>query len=378
MKLENSPEYVNRVRTVTQRLLDTAGATDSWDVYVLKNDEFNAFTTAGNNVYVYTGLLDAVQNDDELAVVLAHELGHNLARHVVETSEEKGNQALAGLAGIAIAIALETQSPGGYANDTAASLTSQIVEGVIVNPYSQQLEHEADHIGLFLMAEAGYDPVKAITLWERQAAEGGEVPKFFSTHPPSDERAQTLASLMPAALARRPAAGTTKKTSSPKAPVVLPATAQRELESGNLAFQRYEYEKALKSYRKVLSARPAHADTRVNLAVAHWKLGEAAESKRELNRALKDDPRSATAHYNLACVHAQLGEGEKAINHLDAATKLDGSFRVLAAQDKDLEPLRSHPRFAALVVTTPVAPSTNVQPQRARTRGSARVSVNQR
>jgi hypothetical protein len=96
------------------------------------------------------------------------------------------------------------QGAYGALSGIAGLLAEEAIKAFIVNPESQRKEHEADQIGLFLMADAGYDPHDAISLWTTMSQQrtGGEIPTFFSSHPANDERIMELQKLVPSAMER--------------------------------------------------------------------------------------------------------------------------------------------------------------------------------
>jgi predicted Zn-dependent protease len=191
-KLSPDKALAERVRRVGQRIAAVSGRPDlPWEFNVIQDDTPNAFALPGGKVGVNTGLFKVVQDDNQLAAVMAHEVGHAIARH----SAERVSQQMAlelGLAGLGM-----TGSGAQYAQlaGTAATLG-------IVLPFSRQQEAEADHIGVIMMAKAGYDPRAAITLWQNFAKYGGErAPEFLSTHPAPESRMQEIQALMPEAMA---------------------------------------------------------------------------------------------------------------------------------------------------------------------------------
>lgn len=136
-------------------------------------------------VCVYTGLLNSVcRNDDELATVIAHEAAHVCARH---TSENITSGALFTLAKVAVALLLDVS----LMSSAAISLLFEL-------PMSRRNEFEADRIGLFVMADACYDPRAAARVYGKLG--GADQSKYFSTHPPSSERVEQVRSLLPAAV----------------------------------------------------------------------------------------------------------------------------------------------------------------------------------
>jgi hypothetical protein len=194
------------VRDIVDNLADAAGASKApWNVYLLRGDSVvNAAATRGNFVFVWTGMLRTARNDGELAAVLAHEMGHVLANHTQPTPSEEASEIMANVGGNVASQVMSVQGAYGALSGIAGALAEEAIKALIVNPESQRKEHEADQIGLFLMADAGYDPHNAIGLWTTmgQQGAGGDVPTFFSSHPANDERIAALEQLLPSAMER--------------------------------------------------------------------------------------------------------------------------------------------------------------------------------
>jgi len=189
-KVSRDPELNRRVEEIGRRIAAVSGQPDwDWQFTVFENDEPNAFALPGGKVGVYAGLFRVAKNDAQLATVLAHEVGHAIARH---GAERMSHGVLAQLGGVAV---------GAAVGPAYADLAAQAATFVIILPYSRTQESEADEIGLMLMAEAGYDPREAVKLWQNFEALGGErPPEFLSTHPAEGTRIQRLQALMPKAL----------------------------------------------------------------------------------------------------------------------------------------------------------------------------------
>jgi predicted Zn-dependent protease len=179
-----------RARQVAARIIEAAGIEPlqremnlrrgyrfEWEVNVLDNPAVNAFCLPGGKIGVFTGLLRVVQNDDQLAAVLGHEIAHALAHH---SSERLARQ----------------------------ELNRGISGAIWSRAYDRQQESEADHIGLFLMTFAGYDPHQALRFWERmQQATGGrqQLPEILSDHPSDERRIHDIHAWIPKALAAKQA-----------------------------------------------------------------------------------------------------------------------------------------------------------------------------
>jgi predicted Zn-dependent protease len=179
-----------RVRGVAERIIHAAGIEPlqreinlrksdrfEWEVNVLDKDQVNAFCLPGGKMVVFKGILPVAKNDDQLATVISHEISHALAHH----SSER--------------VARQEMNPQGSG-------------GIWSKAFDRQQETEADHIGLFLMTFAGYDPEEAIRFWERmQQATGGQqrVPEILSDHPSDAHRIQSMKAWVPKAKAAKQA-----------------------------------------------------------------------------------------------------------------------------------------------------------------------------
>lgn len=204
--IDNDDTHVGRVRQVVERLTKAIDARqDPWRVYVLKDDSFtNAAATKGNYVFVWSGMFQFVKSDSELAAILAHEIGHVLARHTAPTPGEEVNDMIASASGQVVGQIVSAQ-PGtiGLFGDLAGMLVEEAVKAFIVNPQAQAKELEADSLGIMIMAKAGYNPSDAVDFWERlehvPEFSTGALPAFLSSHPSTKERAENLIRILPLA-----------------------------------------------------------------------------------------------------------------------------------------------------------------------------------
>lgn len=192
-----NPQYIAMVQRVGQRIAAASDRSDyQWEFKVIASPQQNAFCLPGGKVAVYEGILPICESESGLAVVMSHEIAHALARHGGERISQ----------GYAVEAARQAMS---YATQTQDQQRQEMIMkaygaasqyGVIL-PYSRKHESEADHIGLMLMAKAGYDPTEAPRFWQRFAAvNAGKQPmEFFSTHPSDANRAANLLTLLPEA-----------------------------------------------------------------------------------------------------------------------------------------------------------------------------------
>jgi len=272
--LDRDDQRINRVRDIVSRLADAAGSSHNpWHSYVLLgNDVKNAAATKGNMVFVWTGMLKAVQDDDELATIMAHEMAHILAGHTQPDPAEAANQMISGIAGVASREVLLRGTRYGAFAELAELLVSGTVRGLILNPELQRIELEADQVGLFLMADAGYDPAKAVTFWSRVEADPsfrGAPVQFLSSHPSSAIRLEQLKANLPAAQKRYQAA--TGRTQSSESQ--LPASRSSAV-SQNLTPSGHDTVLSTSSFREPPKPIRANIPSDVNQSPARWVVME--------------------------------------------------------------------------------------------------------
>jgi predicted Zn-dependent protease len=160
--------------------------------------EINAFAMAGGKVGVFSGLFRIVENEDQLASVLAHEIGHVAARHV----NERLSQQMAMQGGGLLVGGLMAGSGAGALTSNAVMEAYGFSSNFTVIGFDRKKEAEADHIGLMYMARAGYRPEEAIRILEHlEEVTAGKAPanSWLSTHPSTPDRIAQLRELLPAA-----------------------------------------------------------------------------------------------------------------------------------------------------------------------------------
>ena len=189
-RLSNDAALNGRVSSVGQRLVQAAGAgNQAWEYRVFVNEQPNAFVLPGGKVGVNTGLFKVVQNDDQLAAVIGHEIAHTTARHAAERYSQT-QLAQVGL-GVAQAAAGRASPTAGRAISTFGGAGAQL--GYLL-PFSRQHELEADRLGVDMMARAGFRPSQAVELWRNMQTQRtkASAPQFLSTHPNDETRIAQL------------------------------------------------------------------------------------------------------------------------------------------------------------------------------------------
>ena len=197
-KLSTDPVYNAQVERVGKRIAQAVGSdlpSAKWEFVVFDEPKtVNAFALPGGKVGVYSGLLKLVSSDDEIAIVMGHEIAHVTARHGAERQSQ-------GLIAAAIGMGLGIASHDSKNSDLLLASYGVFAGGAMLK-FSRSDESEADHIGLHYAAKAGYDPHAAITFWQKmaKASGGSNVPAFLSTHPTDERRITDLQGWMPEAM----------------------------------------------------------------------------------------------------------------------------------------------------------------------------------
>ena len=191
-------EFIEVVNRVGQRIAAVANRPDyQWEFRVISSPQQNAFALPGGKVAIYEGILPVCQNEAGLAVVMSHEIAHALARH---GGERMSHTMLVNGVGSAVGKVLQNQES--VHSEQIMKAYGVGSEYLFVLPYSRKHESEADHMGMMLMAQAGYDPSEAPRFWQRfaTAKTNGSVAEFLSTHPSDERRARDLQELLPQAM----------------------------------------------------------------------------------------------------------------------------------------------------------------------------------
>jgi len=191
---ESHPQ-LQRLRSIAQRLIPHAARWNDragqwkWEVNLIGSDQINAFCMPGGKIAFFTGILDKLKlTDDEVAMVMGHEMAHALREHARERiAKTQGTGALLSLGAALFGL--------GQVGDLAANVGTQLLS----LKFSRDDEVEADLVGLELGARAGYNPAASVTLWEKmgKASGGGGSPGFLSTHPTGPDRIARLRDNVP-------------------------------------------------------------------------------------------------------------------------------------------------------------------------------------
>lgn len=190
-----------KIAVAAERWLDANGYQGylkdyKWEYNLVDDKTVNAWCMPGGKIVVYSGILPVAQDEAGLAAIMGHEVSHALANHGQQRMSAGMLQQLGAVAGNVVIKDQETLN----LFNQAYGVGSQV--GIML-PFSRSHESQADEIGLYLMAIAGYEPMEAADLWRRMNAQsGGQAPpEFLSTHPANNTRIKNIEALAPKAKA---------------------------------------------------------------------------------------------------------------------------------------------------------------------------------
>jgi len=189
---DNHPQVI-RLRAIAKKMIPFALPWNprakewKWEVNLIASTQINAYCMPGGKIAFYTGILETLKlTDDEVAMVMGHEIAHALREHARERmAKSELTQLGAGLLG-------ELIGGGRYAG------AFRVGGDLLTLKFSRDDESEADVVGLDLAARAGFDPRAGVTLWQKMLnANKGAPPEWFSTHPAGDHRIREIEKHLP-------------------------------------------------------------------------------------------------------------------------------------------------------------------------------------
>ncbi|KQV55068.1 MULTISPECIES: M48 family metallopeptidase [unclassified Duganella] len=198
---ESDPQ-VKRLRAIAARIVpnaqrwNPAAANWQWEVNLLNSDQVNAFCMPGGRIAFYTGILAKLNlTDDEVAMVMGHEIAHALREHARKRAVQSTAVSLASKLGGAVLSSYLGIDP--RITDAGANVAGQLT----VMKFSRGDETESDLVGIDLAARAGFDPRAGVALWQKMGAVNARQPmEFLSTHPSGNSRIQDMQKQMPLVL----------------------------------------------------------------------------------------------------------------------------------------------------------------------------------
>lgn len=317
------PDVTGPVQRTGQRLVDAIGEDPTaFHFFVVDVPQLNAFAIPGGYIFVFTGLLAKLDDEEELAGVLAHELGHVQHNHFFQ--DDSKIQAL-NLASIA-ALLLSKGNPAAFAFTQGAGYNLQL-------GYSREHEAEADASAVGYLRKAGYDPnglvrfFRALEFYER--FNPPQVPDYFMTHPGVSERLRVVQAMVGEEEHPGHAEQPSLEWGRLRASVAIPIETAAPLSSGErylravARLKQNRTAEAIDDLRAVLAVEPHHARARADLGLALLKTRAFADAETAARQSLADDPNQALPSIVLGILAQDAGRHDEAIAHFQSALPLE-------------------------------------------------------
>jgi len=296
-------EYVARIG---KRILATMETQPfDYEFYVLNAPDINAFAVPGGKVFVNSGLITLVENEDELAGVMSHEIGHVVARHIARQSEQGTKLALATLGALLAGIFLGPQAAA------AIGVTGQAASATAMLKYSREHEEEADYLGMKFMERAGYDPKAMVTMMKKlrrvSGPAGSDPPAYLLSHPAVEQRMGNLEIQMmnlPGEDRRRPPEGDLKRIQT------------------KLLAEEKDAARAVAYFENCQKRRPDDPECLLGLGLTQRRMGALDRSVENLSRAALLSPRDGEIRRELAAAHFLKGNLPEAQKNAEQAALL--------------------------------------------------------
>ena len=377
--------YINRIGR--QLLAQLPSQPFQYRFFVIQQDVYNAFAGPAGNIFINSGLIEAMDNEDELAGILAHEITHVKARHISQRIERSSRMQWATLAGMVAGIFLGIGGSGEVGN--ALSIGSMAAGQSASLAYSREDEMQADELGINTLTVAGYSGAGMMTMLkkirDKQWFGSSDVPSYLMTHPAVDDRLAYLDTWIqghpealklmtnrdnseflrvrtrliaaysnPASALRRMKASIKKYPDDPiinhgygialarndqpkegliyvkKALETNPFDATMLKDLGEIAFMGGQYETALKALEGSKGIDPNDFETFFLLGRTRLELGEYAQAADALKESLEKQPNSIQTLYYLGEAYGKDGRMGDAHYYLGRYYHERGDFKTAA------------------------------------------------
>ena len=338
------PAINQHVSNIGNRILKTMEAQPfEYQYYVLNTPDLNAFAVPGGKVFVNSGLILAVESEDELAGVMAHEIGHVVARHIAKQSEQGMKLGLATLGALLAGILLGPQAAAAIITTTSAAT------GAVMLKYSRENEEEADYLGLKFMEKAGYDPRAMVSMFKKMRRVSGpsssDPPTYLLTHPAVEQRMQNLEIEMahlPKMEEKRPPEGNLKRTQTKlvveekdvaRSAVYFENCLKRKEDDPEcllglgLAQKRMgALDRSVENLSKAASLAPQDEEIYRETGAAYFLKADFSAAQKYLEQARSLSPSDARVYFYLGRVYLEGKSMDQAVEALVIANKLDPNF----------------------------------------------------
>ncbi len=300
----DDPVVNDYLKSVGQKILSAMPPQPfEYHFYMIKEDSYNAFAGPGGHIFILSGLFEALDNEDELAGLLTHEIAHVSSRHISEMIEKSKKTSMVTLAGVVAGILMGL---GGAATaGTALTVGSMAAGQTMQLAYSRENEIQADQIGRSTLVRAGYDLHGLLAVLKKIRATQwygtDEIPTYLLTHPATEERIIYLSNML----------------EDEKDPHLVPSYAFSRTRARVAALYGHS-EMVLERFRNRVEKDPNDAMARYGYALALARNGSARAAIPLLKQAIAQHPEDPFLKADLGRIYYLSGQYEEAIKTLNS------------------------------------------------------------
>ncbi len=311
-EIADDPVIVKYINDIGAKILDAATPQPFvYHFYVIRDENYNAFAGPAGNIFIHSGLFEAMDNEEELAGILAHEISHVICRHLSERFEKSKKIGIATLAGMAAGILL---GAGGAGEATNALIMGSAAMGQSLSlAYSREDEMQADQIGLNYLRKAGYTGKGTLSMLkkirDKRWFDPSEIPVYLSTHPAVDDRISYLS-------------GRIEK--HPEVSDKKPSSKYNNFEKTHIRLTVLygNKENVLQKFKQDVTNKPKDYMAQYKYALILAETGDRSDAIAYFKKALEENPFSSEILRDLGKTYFQDGRYPEAQKTLEGAASL--------------------------------------------------------
>ena len=310
VKFVEDPLIVNYVNKVGEKIVSVLSSQPfTYRFYIIEEDVYNAFATPAGHIFIYSGLMAAMDNEEELAGILGHEIAHVLCRHISQKIDRSKKISIATLAGIAAGIFLGAEGAGEVGS--AVIVGSMAAGHSMTLAYSRQDERQADQIGLKHLTKAGYSGYGLLTMLDKIRSKqwfGTEqIPTYLTTHPAAEERLAYI--------------GTWLEKNRKKPPSRTDSSEFERVNTRLVALYGDE-SVALQKYKSAVTKNPENPISNYGYGLVLARSGNREDAAVYIKRALERDAFNPEFLVALGRIYFLDGQYQKALTILESAVSI--------------------------------------------------------
>ena len=348
LKFVDDPVIVDYVNKIGKKIVSILPPQPfNYRFYVIEEDIFNAFATPAGHIFIYSGLMAAMENEEELAGILGHEIAHVFCRHISQKIDRSKKISIATLAGIAAGIFLGAEGAGEVGS--AVVVGSMAAGQSMTLAYSREDERQADQIGLSYLTKAGYSGYGLLTVFTKIRSKhwfGSEqIPTYLTTHPAPEDRLSYI--------------GTWLEKSEKKPPSKTDSAEFKKVNTRLIALYSDETV-ALRKFKSAVTKNPKDSMANYGYGLVLARIGNRKDAVVYIKRALEREAFNPEFSIALGRIYFLDGQYEKALTILESAVSIDadnpeglfylGRTQLEMGKLKDAEPTlrtltKTHPDY---------------------------------